>query len=216
MKIVIVGIGSIGLELAENLARRHGNQLVLIDIDDKRCEHLGNSIDALVLCGDGANPDILKKARVAEADALVAATDSDSTNTVIAILGHRIGVKKIMVRLNDVGLRAACIEIGVTKIVMPKISAAAELLGALYGFDRLDISLLMRYGLRLVEIPAGKAAGKRLSEVELPDGALVVAVMRGEQVFVPNKRTKIEEEDVFFTLVENEDIMEKSKKYLSE
>jgi trk system potassium uptake protein TrkA len=215
MRVIIVGVGDIGRELAENLSRREHNELVLIDIDEKRCEQLATELDALVLNGDGTDPGILKKAGLAEADALVAATGSDAINTVIAMLGHRLAVKKIVVKLNDVGLRAACQEIGVSKIIAPKISAAAEILAALYGFGRLDFSLVIRGGLRLIELTAGKASGKRLSEMDMPDGALIVAVLRGKQALVPRGRTRLEDGDVLLVLVESDDILEKVRRLLN-
>lgn len=204
MRVVIVGVGDVGRELAENLARRGGNQLVLVDSDESRCEHLAGEIDALVLHGDGANPEILRKAQLQESDALVATTGSDSTNTVIAMLGHNQHVKTIIVKLNDAWLRAACRELGVTKIVTPKISAAAQIQAALYGFDRMDFSLGLSGGMHMVEVPIKEASGKRLAELEMPQDALVVGVMRGRQVLFPDQHARVEKEDVLLTLVKNE------------
>lgn len=204
MKVVIVGVGDVGLQLAEDLSRRGGNQLVLVDSDEKRCDHLAAEIDSLVLQGDGANPEILRKAQLEDADALVAATGSDATNTVIAMLGHNQKVKTIIVKLNDAWLRPACRELGVTKIVMPKISAAAQILSALYGFDRMDLSLGVSEGMQLVEVPVKENDGKRLSDMELPEESLVVGVLRGRRVVFPGKHTKLEKEDILLTLVENE------------
>ena len=216
MRIVIVGAGDIGRELAENLIRRGGNEVVLIEADEKRCEQLAAELDALVLCGDGTDPELLKKARLEEADALVATTDSDAINTVIAMLGHRMGVENIVVKLNDVGLRAACREIGVKKIIAPKISAAAEIFASLYGFDRLDFSLVVRGGLQLTEIEVGPAAvGRRLGELDLPKGALVVAVLRGERARVPRGETKLEEGDVLLVLGEDEGALERVRALLT-
>ena len=219
MRVVIVGAGDIGRELAENLIRRGGNEVVLLDADEGRCEQLADELDALVLCGDGTDPELLKKARVEEADALVAATDSDAINTVIAMLGSRMGVENIVVKLNDVGLRAACREIGVTKIIAPKISAAAEIFASLYGFDRLDFSLVVRGGLQLREMevaPDSEAVGRRLSELALPEGALVVAVLRerGERALVPRGETKLEAGDVVLVLGEREDALARVREML--
>ncbi len=215
MRVVIVGAGDIGRELAENLIRRGGNEVVLIDSDEKRAEQLASELDALVLHGDGTNPELLKKARIEEADALIATTGSDAINTVIAMLGHRMGVQNIIVKLNDVGLRAACQEIGVRKIIAPKISAAAEIFASLYGFDRLDFSLVVRGGLRLAELDVGTAQGKRLQELELPQGALVVAVLRGEQALIPRGETKLEKDDVLLLLAEGESALESVRQKLS-
>ena len=214
MKIVIVGVGDIGRKVADALQKRVGTELVLIDSDEKHCEHLANEVDAMVLYGDGTDPDILKKARLSEADALVATTSSDALNTVIAMLGHRLGVPKIIVKLNDVGLRAACQEIGVSKVIAPKISAAAEILSVLSGLDRLDFSLVVQGGLHLMEIGVGEAHGKSMDELELPEGMLAVAILRDKQVLVPRGRTKLEENDVFLILLENAQMESKLRKIL--
>jgi trk system potassium uptake protein TrkA len=214
VKVVIVGMGDIGKQLVEELSRGGRNELVLIDRDEKRCEQLASEQDALVLQGDGTDPEILRKAGLSEADALVATTDSDAINTVIAMLGHQLKVDKIIVKLNGVGLRAACQEFGVSKIIAPTITAASEIVATLFGFSRLDFSLVSSGGLRLVELGAGKAAGKRLSEIDIPEGAQIVAVLRGDQANVPRAREKLEEEDVLIVLVESDSVLGKVKKAL--
>ena len=215
MRVIIVGAGDIGRELAKNLVRRGNHELIIIDLDENRCARLAGEIDALVLQGDGTHPEMLQKARVMEADALVATTGSDAINTVIVMLGHRFGVKKIIVKLNDVGLRAACQEIGVSKIIAPKIAASAEILAALHDFDLLDFSLVAHGGLRLAELDASGAHGTTIAEIEKPDNVVIVALIRNGQVGFPLPHTKLQEGDVLLTLVENEAALEKMKKLLA-
>lgn len=215
MRVIIVGGGDIGRELAKNLVHRGNDELIIIEVDEKRCEQLAGELDALILRGDGTNPEMLQKARVTEADALVATTGSDALNTVIVMLGHRFGVKKIMVKLNEFGLRAACQEIGVSKIIAPKIAASAEILAALYGLDRLDFSLAVRGGLRLVELDAGGAHGSMIANIEKPDNVVIVALIRDQQALLPLPHTKLTEGDILLTLIENEAALEKMKKQLA-
>lgn len=215
MRIVITGIGDIGRELAGMLNRREGNELILIDSDEKICEKLAAEIDGLVLHGDGTDPAILKKAGLAEADALIATTPSDPINTVIAMLGHRMGVEKIIVKLNKVGLRAACQEIGITRIIAPKISAAAEIVAALHGIQQLDFSLAIQSGLRMIEISAGNTTGQTLSALQLPHDLLVVAIQRGREVHIPRGNTKIEENDILLVLAESKKSEERLKKIIT-
>jgi len=59
MRIVVVGMGETGVELANNLGRKEDNELVLIDQDENRCETLSSDFDALVIHGDGSDPEIL-------------------------------------------------------------------------------------------------------------------------------------------------------------
>ena len=212
MRVVIVGIGDIGRELAGMLNRRGGHELILIDSNEALCETLAAEIDGLVLHGDGTDPAILKKAGLAEADALVATTAADPINTVIAMLGHRLGVEKIIVKLNKVGLRAACQEIGVTRIIAPKIAAAAEIISSLHGLQQLDFSLAIQGGLRMIEIDAGRSVGKSLAELQLPHDLLVVAIQRGREVHIPRGATKLEKNDILLVLAESRTSEDRLKK----
>ncbi len=215
MRIVIVGIGDVGWALVESLTSLGRHELVLIDDDPDRAEQASNAFDALVLEGDGTDPTILGKAELDDADALVATTGSDAINTVITMLGHRAGVETIVVKLRGVGLRAACQEIGVSKIIAPKISAAAEIVETLHGFHSLDFSVVARGGLQLVELDAGTAAGQTASELELPDGALIVSVLRDDQVLIPRGGTRIQANDVLLTLVQDKANLDAVRKLLA-
>ena len=215
MRTVIVGGGGIGREVAENLARRGGHQLVIVDSDQERCEKLAAELDALVLHGDGSNPAILEKAGLRDAEALVATTGSDALNTVVAMLGHRLEVPKVIVRLDDVGLRAACQEIGVTAIVAPKLATAAQIVSILYGLHRLDFSVAVRGGLQLVDLPAGNSAGRRIADLGLPEDVLVVMVQRGPEVLLGRGSTKIAEGDVLLVLARDEAAVTKTRQMLS-
>jgi len=206
MRVVIAGAGDVGLNLAKNLARKENNELILIDFDEERCDELASEMNAMVIHGDASDPEILKKAQIEEADALVATTGSDPINTVIAMLGSRMGMEKIIVTLKGYGLRSACQEIGVSRIVAPKISASAEIVSTLYNLDRVNFSVLSSGGLQLVEVQVNEDIRKQFEEVEIPDGAHVVAILRGEQMILPRKNLKLKGGDELLLLVEDESI----------
>lgn len=211
MRVIIVGIGDIGHELAGDLTRGGSHEVVLIDANEARCEDLSEEFDAFVLEGDGTHPELLQKALVEEADALVASTDSDALNTVIAMLAKRFGVPTIIVKLKELGLRAACREMGVAHIISPNISAAAEILAALHGFGRPDVSLVTRGGLRFVELEVQGIDGVSLAELGVPDGVLVLTVIRGEDVLLARGKTRLHEGDLLLLLVEDEHVFGKMK-----
>jgi hypothetical protein len=120
MRIIVVGAGDTGMDLARKLGDRENMDLVIIDSDEKRCELASNELNALVLKGDGTDPEILKQAQVSEADVLVALTGSDPLNTVVSMLGRRFDVKKIMVKLNGLALRSACQSSASTRLSPPR------------------------------------------------------------------------------------------------
>ena len=80
MRVIISGVGDIGLKLAERFSSSSVNELVLIDTDTKRCYELARELDTTVFSQDGAGPEVLTDARAREIDVLVARTGSDPIN----------------------------------------------------------------------------------------------------------------------------------------
>ena len=216
MRIIIVGMGNVGRQLAELLSREKNNQLVLIDKDRELCEQLATKYDALVLQGDGTEPELLRQAGAKEADALVATTESDALNTVIAMLGRQFDVPKIIVKLNDLGLRPACQEIGVDAIVSPSLSAASEILSIIHGYHWLDFSIIVRAGAKLAELTPAAATGQRLADLALPHGSLIVSIIRQDKAIVPHGGIKLREGDLLVVLAEDEKTLEKVRAILQE
>jgi len=215
VRIIIVGAGRIGVELARMLAHHEANEIVIIELEESRCQELSTKVDALVLQGDGTHPEILRKANLDEADALVAVTGVDAINTVIAMLGHRAGVGRIVARLDEPGLHLACQEAGATDIIAPSLASAAQIASVLYGFHRLDFARVTRSGLRLVELGAGAAAGRKLSETVFPDGVLVVAIVRGEESSLARGEIKVAADDGLLILVESDEALHRVKEALN-
>ena len=85
MKIVIVGGGFTGVQLAKNLVNEK-NQVAIIENDEDNARHIGNQVDCTVVCADGNNLETLEEAGIAKADALVCVTSSDEVNMITCSL----------------------------------------------------------------------------------------------------------------------------------
>ncbi|MDY6818677.1 MAG: Trk system potassium transporter TrkA [Halobacteriales archaeon] len=81
MRIVVIGAGQVGSNIAASLADNH--EIVVIDRDGDRVESLTYSEDVLAIEGDGTSLDVLEEAGVTDADIVIASTDNDETNIVI-------------------------------------------------------------------------------------------------------------------------------------
>lgn len=216
MRIIIAGAGDTGWSLLSSLREQGGDDIVVIDADEGRSDEVANEFDALVLHGDGTEPALLEKAKVEEADALVATTGSDALNTVVAMLGRQNGVETIVVKLEGPGLRPACNEIGVTRIVSPALSAAAEIHATLRGMHHLDFSVAARGNLRLANVEAGVGAGSILDELDLPEKALVVAVLRDDEPLFPEANLELRQKDLLLILVADQDVLDEVRERLRE
>jgi trk system potassium uptake protein TrkA len=143
MRIVIVGAGMVGTQLARHLIQEK-HDVSLIESNEERARYASNHLDCLVLQDEGNNLAILEDAGIAKADALVCTTDSDEVNMIICGLAasQYPGVLKIArvrnddyVRLNPSGKRSGSWEsqkiLGVDYFVHPDVEAARSVLNAI-------------------------------------------------------------------------------------
>lgn len=85
MKILIVGAGFTGVQLAKLLINEH-NQVAVVDNDENVVRHASNQLDCTVMCADGNNLETLEGVGIAKADALVCVTSSDEVNIITCSL----------------------------------------------------------------------------------------------------------------------------------
>ncbi|MGQ9572605.1 MAG: potassium channel family protein [Dehalococcoidia bacterium] len=101
MKVVIMGCGRVGAELA-TLLDRDGHQVTVLDIDPDAFGQLPSSFTGSRVVGNGIDQDVLRRIGVAEADAFVAVTPGDNRNVMASqIAKHIFGVPKVVCRIFD-------------------------------------------------------------------------------------------------------------------
>jgi len=215
VKVIIVGLGPLGRRLAEELSGKKGVELVLLDRDEAACKAAADKYDALVLQGDGTDPELLSKAGAHEAQALVAATGSDALNTVIGLLAKQAGTKEVVVVLDDLGLRTACQAVGVDKVVSPMLAAASEIRAYVLGERALDFSVAVGSGARVAELSPGPLSGKKFGDVPLPDGVAVPVILREGRAVVPGPGTTLGQEDVLVVVAEDDRRLEAARALFS-
>jgi len=128
MRIIVVGAGAVGSHLAEMLSSG-GEDVVVIEDDEDRAAELQESIDALVLHGNGASASMLEKAGAAETDLLIAVSSSDGANILACHTGTELGAKTTIARIESSELREGADRLGVDMIIDPSATAAMELVG---------------------------------------------------------------------------------------
>ena len=99
MRIVISGTGEVGTFLAKNLSDEH--DIVIIEKNRQQSEHAKEHLDALVIHGEGDNPNVLKQAEIEKADIMLAVSGNDRTNILASIISHTLGIERIIARIRD-------------------------------------------------------------------------------------------------------------------
>ena len=92
----------------------------------------------------------------------------------------------------------------------------AEILAALHGFGRPDLSLVTRGGLRFSELEVQDVDDVPLAELDIPGGALVLTVVRGEEVLLARGKTRIQQGDLLLLLLENDQALDKMRRLVNQ
>lgn len=199
-KIIIVGAGFVGTQLARTLAQE-GKDVVLIDRDADKVREVGNQIDCAVVLSDGNSPAALVEAGIDSADALVAVTEQDEVNMITCsyVEAHYPNVYRIArVRNYDYYESALkqdgerCVY-GIDKAIHPNVVVAEAILAAIRnGVVGETIDLGGGFGIiHLTVEPGSVLEGRALKDLTSLEGwsYLVSSVERGAESFIPNGQT---------------------------
>ena len=208
MRIVVIGAGKIGRHLARELAEA-GHAVTVAESDGAVARDLAESVDALVLEGDGTSMSILKSAEVSRADWLLAVTGQDEVNLTACELAETLGAKRVLARLNDPRNRATFDALGVPVVAVTDL--ISQLISREIDFLQLErIALLARGRISLIEVEVGpQIPSRRVADLGLPAQTVLVAVTReghGGEVVIPRGDTLVEAGDrvLVVTAVEQE------------
>ena len=194
MRILIVGGGKVGGYLARQFIA--GGHVVTVTEQDRRvAERLAESLDAVVLEGDGTSIDLLKEADVERADWVVAVTGRDEENLVACELAQTLGARRTIARLNDPRNRATFDALGIPVVaVTDLIGEVIEREVDVVELQRLAIIGRGRISLIEVEIPEG-VSPQAVADLNLPPQTILVGVARDDRMVVPGAGTVIQPGD---------------------
>ncbi|MFH1330477.1 MAG: NAD-binding protein [Actinomycetota bacterium] len=208
MRIIVIGAGKIGRHLARELAEA-GHAVTVAESDAEVAHRLAESVNALVLEGDGTSMSVLKSAEVSRADWLLAVTGQDEVNLTACELAETLGAKRVLARLNDPRNRATFDALGIPVVAVTDL--ISQLISREIDFLHLErIALLARGRISLIEVEVGSETSPlRVADLGLPAQTVLVAVTRegeGGEVVIPRGDTVIRSGDrvLVVTAVEQE------------
>lgn len=156
---------------------------------------------SVVLHGDAADEDLMTQENIDNVDAFCSLTNDDEANILSAMLAKRLGAKRTMALVN----RSAYVELMENSLVdiaiSPRVATVGTLLTHVRKGDMVAVHSLRRGAAEAIEVIAhgdkdsSKVVNRSISEINLPDGAMVGAILRGEDVIIAHSDTVIESED---------------------
>lgn len=200
MKVIIVGCGKLGSGLAQNLIKK-GHSVTIIDSNPEAFELLGKNFEGKTIVGIGFDKEVLEKAQIHLADAIIACSKSDETNALIGRISRNIyKVPRVISRLYDPRKAEIYRSLGIQTISTTTwgIERATEML----SYNQLDNIFSIGDNIELIRIETpALLVGRTVNELTVIGEIQVVAISRKNKTFMPSSGTVLERHDVIYISV---------------
>jgi len=212
LNIIIIGGGKVGYYLAKTLAPEN-HKLLIIEEDYDLCMKIVGELNELgveVIHGDGTDINYLIDAEINDADIVIAVTGYDQNNLVACQLAKKyFNVPRTIARVNNPKNINVFKKFGVDSAVS-STSHIANIIEHEVDWACINKMLSSKVGsLRIKDMIAecgSQAIGKIISELSLPEGTILISIIREKKAFIPNGQTKILEGDNIIALTNEENM----------
>ena len=198
MYVIIVGAGKVGLNLARELIDKE-HEVTLLESDRRRYLVVEDELEHAVQYGDATELWVLERAGIQRADLVVAVTGDDEDNMLVCqVAKEKYLCDRVIARVNNPRNHDHFRLLG----IQPAVSATDLILRLIehevprYGL--VHLLALEEERLEIIELEVTADApvvGEKVSDIALPEGSLIISVLRGGSGFVPKPDTVIEEAD---------------------
>jgi trk system potassium uptake protein TrkA len=212
-RIVIIGGGNVGLAVARALeARTDRVRARIIEKNRARAEKAADSLErTIVLNGDGMDIDILMEAAIDRADAVLAVTDDDKTNLLVAVRAKQAGCRMSIALVNDPTLAPLIGALDIDAYINPRATTVSSILRhirhgkvrAIYSIGDSEAEVI-----EAQVLSTSSLAGRLIRDIAFPEGALVGGLMKGDRMLKPTGDTRIDAGDVLAIFALTKDVPE--------
>ena len=219
MKVAIVGAGKLGIQVA-NALLEGDHEITVIDISETVLSRISQQMDVMTVNASGKNIRSLKQCGIDKFDFLLASTDSDEDNMLIASFAKKLGCSRVIARIRDPEnmkqIDFIKENLDIDHVVNPDYSITMEiykylvekytLTNGIFSSGRVS---MVQFGVRKMR----KLAGLSMIEVrKIFPNMLIVAISRNGKIIIPHGQTTIEDCDTLYLIGERSEIHNLHKK----
>jgi trk system potassium uptake protein TrkA len=196
--VIVAGAGKVGWNLGRELIEK-GNEITLLENDRRRYLTVEQELEHSIQYGDATELWVLERAGIQRADLVIAVTGDDEDNILICqVAKEKYLVERIVARVNNprnlqhfklLGIHPA---VSATDLILRLIEHEVPQYGLVHLLDLAEERLEI---IELIVSDGAPAAGRPVSEVALPEGSLIISILRGGSGFVPKPDSVIETGD---------------------
>ena len=198
-RVMIAGGGNIGATLAAKLERQY--QVKVLELSYERCRTLSEMLEeTIVLNGSANEPTLLLQENIENTDVFCALTNNDESNIMMSMLAKRLGAKKVITLITN-SAYADLVGQEIDIAISPQQITIGSLLTHVRRGDISNVHSLRRGAAEAIELTAvgdsrsSNIVGRRLDELNLPEGVSVGAILRGQEVIIAHSHVVVESQD---------------------
>lgn len=205
--IIVAGGGKVGYQLTKALLQE-GYEVLLVEKRPQRYHLLREELGDAVFYGDACEIRTMVRMGMERADLVVAVTGDDEDNLVICQVAKRwFGVPRTVARVNNPHNEEIFRMLGIGETISATTLLFQLIEQEVATSEFLPLALLRRGGLEVIEMKLGansSAVGKPVRELDLPQGCLLVAVVRDNNAQVVSGDTVLQPGDIVLALANPE------------
>lgn len=189
MRIILIGGSKLAYFLTKQFAEKN-YQTTIINSDLAEATVLSRNLKATVIHGEGSNPHTLSEAGAYQADVVLSLTTKDEDNLIACQIAQKeYGVPRTIALVNDPENRPIFEQLGVT-VAFSATQIIASLIEQQTGTEEIRNLLPVAEGkVNVTEIAIqddNQIVGKKIDDINLPDGTLIACILRQGEVIVPS------------------------------
>jgi trk system potassium uptake protein TrkA len=190
-KILIIGGGNIGFNLAKNIENTYEDvRIKIIEKDKSRAELIANQLNnSIVINGDGLDEDVLTEANVEESETVLALTNDDENNLMVSVLVEKFSKDKRTIALvNKPNYNLLQSSLKIDDLVDPRMTTVSTILKHVHKGTIQTVYTLLNGEYEIIEaeiIETSELINKSLKDSNLPQEIRIGAILRKKDIIIP-------------------------------
>jgi len=209
-KILIVGGGNIGFNLAKNLETdSEGVRVKIIEKNKERAEFIANELNnTIVINGDGLEEDVLKEANIEESETILSLTNDDEDNIMVSVLAEKNNPNKRTIALvNKQNYSLLQSSLKINDLVDPRLTTISTILKHVHKGTIETVYTLLDGEYEFIEaeiLETSELISKSIKKSNLPNEIRIGAIVRGKEIIIPKSDFIFEKKDLVVFLTRRE------------
>ena len=211
-KILIIGGGNIGFNLAKNIEETlESVRIKIIEKNKERAEFIANELNnSIIINGDALDEDVLSEANLDEIETVLALTNDDEDNLMVSVLVEKFSKnKKTLALTNKSNYSLLQSSLKIDDLIDPRMSTVSSILKHVHKGTIESAYSILNGQYEVIEaeiIETSELVNKELKNANLPDEIRIGAILRGEDIIIPRSNFVFQKDDRVVFLAKNDQI----------